>query len=76
MYNKYIISTPEAICKKKIKSLVNKAALKHFLRLKENHSKLNETEYTEAKIKAVITLIKIKVSLFTTISSVFSIAQL
>ena len=42
-----IFSTPKNSYKKKIKDLVIKAAFKYFLKIKEGHTKLNETIYTE-----------------------------
>ena len=38
-----------------IKDLLNKAAFKHFIQLKETHSKLNEVQYTGLKIQDYLT---------------------
>ena len=50
-----IFSTPKNSYKKKIKDLVNKAALKYFLQVKEDHTKLNETIYTEFVLQPYLT---------------------
>ena len=46
-----IIQTPKCEYKKKIKALVDKAALSYFLKLKEGHSKLDKLEYTQLRIQ-------------------------
>ena len=50
-----IISTPKGIYKNKIKKLVNKAAYKYFLNLKETHSKLDEIVYSKFELQPYLT---------------------
>ena len=46
-----ICSTPKSEYKIKIKSLINKAAFKYFLSVKETHSKLNDITYKKFQIQ-------------------------
>ena len=50
-----IASTPKSIYKTKIKNLVNKAAFNYFLNIKETHSKLDETLYTQFELQPYLT---------------------
>ena len=46
-----IASTPKEEYKKNIKMLVQKAAFKYFLKLKDGHKKLDGVKYDELKIQ-------------------------
>ena len=46
-----ICETPKSIYKKEIKALINKAAFKYFMKLKEKHSKLDKLTYTQLKLQ-------------------------
>ena len=46
---------PKDAYKKKVKSLVEKAALKYFLNKKESHSKLDELKYEKLSIQPYLT---------------------
>ena len=50
-----ICHTPKNIYKVKIKDLISKAAFKHFLTIKETHSKLNDLSYSELKVQPYLT---------------------
>ena len=46
-----ISKTYKRTYKKKIKALINKAAFKYFMKLKEKHSKLDKITYTQLKLQ-------------------------
>ena len=46
-----IFSTPKSEYKIKMKYLINKAAFKYFLTVKETHSKLNDVTYKKFQIQ-------------------------
>ena len=45
-----IMSTPKNVYKNQIKSLINKAAFKYFLSVKETHTKLNNVTYKKFEL--------------------------
>ena len=51
-----ILCTPKNEYKVKIKHLINKAAFKHLMTVKETHSKLNDITYSELKVQPYLTL--------------------
>ena len=51
MNEERIIQTPKYEYKKVIKALVDKAAFKYFLKIKEGHSKLDKIEYPQFRIQ-------------------------
>jgi hypothetical protein len=46
-----IMSTPKNVYKNQMKSLINKAAFKYFLSVKENHTKLNNVTYKKFQLQ-------------------------
>ena len=54
MIEEKIKGFPKSEYKKHIKSLINKAVLKHYLVLKEGHSKLDEVSYTQLKTQSYL----------------------
>ena len=50
-----ILSTPKNNYKKIIKDLVDKTTFQYFLNIKEGHTKLNETLYTDCVMQLYLT---------------------
>ena len=50
-----ISSIPKSEYKRKIKYLINQAAFKYFLSLKESHSKLNDISYNKLELQLYMT---------------------